>query len=46
MGDIGTEERDEDWARTRAWVESGLPAGSRIAGVEALRGAGPHGYGG
>ncbi|WNI21201.1 aminoglycoside phosphotransferase family protein [Streptomyces sp. ITFR-16] len=38
MADAGTEERDEEWARTRAWVESGLPAGARIAGVEALRG--------
>ncbi|MER5276529.1 aminoglycoside phosphotransferase family protein [Streptomyces sp. NPDC002809] len=30
--------RDQEWANTRAWVDNGLPAGTRVVAAERLRG--------
>ncbi|MFF1838609.1 phosphotransferase family protein [Streptomyces sp. NPDC058231] len=41
LGNEGADTSDtdhNDWARTRAWVQSGLPRGDRIDGAERLRG--------
>ncbi|WP_443035506.1 phosphotransferase family protein [Streptomyces sp. BE230] len=38
MGTIGTENPDQGWANTRAWVDTGLPDGARVVAAERLRG--------
>ncbi len=38
MSGMSTDDRDQEWANTRAWVDDGLPAGARVVAAERLRG--------